>query len=152
MLDSIEKKKILGYSKDMWPRVSAHIKDILNFNFKSITMVEGWLIDQSMKTSSKTPVGWLERQPINCLNDVKELLRGVTEELRRLTSSVQPAIRTLFNAMDLQHMISTSAGQYSVNLKRPVCQGPTQLTSAAFTELFFNYAKTLEHADVSNKF
>ena len=127
-------------SDENWPRLSSNISDVLENKYKSIKLVEGWIV-----INEKRKVEWRCRQEKDCKKDLLEFLDQLTNELSsRLNKCVPKGIENIYLGCDLSRLVTKQSGDWCDDLDVPLLNSSVEEDARKFIH-FYEYATTLAH-------
>jgi len=134
-----------GVSPNLWSQLSKHTHEILQKTFKGTDLVDGWLIENTATQKSKKMLNWRCRQTFDCKTDLIEFLTNLISEIRsRLEKSVSPAVKVLFEAVDLNDLMRITSGKWCKSLNEPLLAGAKEEMRKSFSK-FYRFLKSEKH-------
>jgi len=120
-----------------WPLLSSSINEVLDMSYRSVELVDGWLV----QASNNKKIEWVCRQTEDCKADLELFLGKLISEVKtRLQNSVNEGVRLLHNAVDLSRLMSKVGGIWCTSMEDPLLQ-PTLDSDLENFRQFYGYIK-----------
>lgn len=130
-------------SKSASPRLHQHAEDIARFKYKSIDLVEGWLVESEEQGK---PVSWKMREIEDCQNDLKQLAEAMVQTLQERSSvGIPDLLYTLQKCLDFGVLFSSLCGERSIDGKKPVKRADVMLVGQKEFKRCVSFVAKLPH-------